>query len=94
MKKNEKDVDLYQGREFEDLGIEEVGQWTEQMFRTLHGSNRSSTPGFKPRTLLTGNPGGIGHGWLKRLFVERNFKPHEERKTTILSKHLSKTTRL
>jgi phage terminase large subunit len=74
---NEKDVDLYQGREFEDLGIEEVGQWTEQMFRTIHGSNRSSTPGFKPRTLLTGNPGGIGHQWLKRIFVERRFKTYE-----------------
>lgn len=74
---NEKDVELYQGREFEDLAIEEAGQWTEQMFRTLHGSNRSSTPGFRPRTLLTGNPGGIGHAWLKRLFVEQRFKAFE-----------------
>jgi len=74
---NERDVDLYQGREFEDLEIEEAGQWTEQMFRTLHGSNRSATPGFKPRTLLTGNPGGIGHTWLKRIFVERRFNERE-----------------
>lgn len=74
---NESDVELYQGREFEDLAIEEAGQWTEKMFRTLHGSNRSSTPGFAPRTLLTGNPGGVGHGWLKRIFVERRFNPRE-----------------
>lgn len=74
---NEQDVTLYQGREFEDLAIEEAGQWTEQMFRTLYGSNRSSTPGFKPRCLLSGNPGGVGHGWLKRTFVERRFKPNE-----------------
>lgn len=73
----EPDVELYQGREFEDLAIEEAGQWTEGMFRTLHGSNRSSSPGFKPRTLLTGNPGGIGHSWLKRLFVERRFGQRE-----------------
>ncbi len=74
---NEKDVETYQGREFEDLAIEEAGQWTEQMFRTLHGSNRSSTPGFSPRCLLTGNPGGIGHQWLKRIFIEKRFKPTE-----------------
>lgn len=74
---NETDVELYQGREFEDLAIEEAGQWTEAMFRTLHGSNRSSTEGFRPRTLLTGNPGGIGHSWLKRLFIERRFKERE-----------------
>lgn len=74
---NENDVDLYQGREFEDLAIEEAGQWTEAMFRKLHGSNRSATPGFKPRALLTGNPGGIGHSWLKRLFIDRRFKDLE-----------------
>ena len=74
---SEKDVELYQGREFEDLGIEEAGQWTEQMFRTLYGSNRSATMGFKPRTMLTGNPGGVGHAWLKRIFIERRFNERE-----------------
>lgn len=75
--KNEADVDLYQGREFHDLGIEEAGQWSEGMFRKLLGSNRSSKAGIKPRALLTGNPGGIGHTWLKRLFIERRFKERE-----------------
>jgi phage terminase large subunit len=74
---NENDVGLYQGREFHDLAIDEAGQWTEQMFRTLQGSNRSSKPGIRPRTILTGNPGGIGHGWLKRLFIERRFNERE-----------------
>lgn len=76
--KQEKDTELYQGREYEDLAIEEAGQWPEGMFWTLYGSNRSSKPGFQARCLLTGNPGGIGHGWLKRLFIERRFKPHEQ----------------
>lgn len=74
---NEKDVDLYQGREFEDLAIEEAGQWTEPMFRKLLGSNRSAKAGFSPRCLLTGNPGGIGHSWLKRIFIERRFNSFE-----------------
>jgi phage terminase large subunit len=74
---NEADLDRYQGREYDDLGIEEAGQWTESMFRTLHGSNRTSKPGIKPRCLLTGNPGGIGHGWLKRLFVTKQFRERE-----------------
>jgi len=74
---NEDDVDIYQGREFHDLGIDEAGQWTENMFRRLHGSNRSSIAGIKPRSMLTGNPGGVGHGWLKRLFIERRFNDRE-----------------
>lgn len=73
----ETDADLYQGREFHDLGIDEAGQWTETMFRKLHGSNRSSREGIRPRCALTANPGGIGHSWLKRLFVERRFRERE-----------------
>lgn len=74
---SEKDLDLYQGREFADLGIEEAGQWTEQSFRRLMGSNRSSKPGVPARAALTANPGGIGHKWLKRLFIERRFNDRE-----------------
>jgi phage terminase large subunit len=74
---NEADVDLYQGREFHDLAIDEAGQWPEPMFRRLLGSNRSSKSGVFARAILTGNPGGIGHGWLKRLFVERRFNERE-----------------
>ena len=74
---SERDVGLYQGREFHDLGIEEAGQWPETTVNTLRGSNRSSKAGIKARTALTGNPGGIGHKWLKRIFVEKRFKPRE-----------------
>lgn len=76
--KNEQDVWLYQGREWDDLGIEEAGQWTESMFQTLRGSNRSSKKGIRPRTALTGNPGGIGHQWLKRIFIDRRFNERED----------------
>lgn len=75
--KNESDVDLYQGREFHDLGIDEAGQWLEAMFRRLLGSNRSSRSDIPARCILTGNPGGLGHGWLKRLFIERRFNSLE-----------------
>lgn len=75
--KNDADVFLYQGREMHDLAIDEAGQWTESMFRTLQGSNRSTLPGVQPRTLLTGNPGGVGHGWLKRIFIERRHNERE-----------------
>jgi phage terminase large subunit len=74
---NETDVDLYQGREFHDLAIDEAGQWPEAMFRRLLGSNRSSRTGILARAILTGNPGGVGHGWLKRLFIERRFNERE-----------------
>ena len=72
-----RDLKKFQGQEYHDLGIEEAGEWAEDWFWTLKGSNRSSNPAIKPRCLMTGNPGGEGHKWLKRLFIERNFRPLE-----------------
>ena len=73
-----RDLENHQGVEYHWLGIEEAGEWPEDWFWTLKGSNRSSNPKIKPRCLLTGNPGGVGHKWLKRLFIDRNFRSVEE----------------
>jgi phage terminase large subunit len=73
----ERDLSLHQGQEYHDLGIEEAGEWDESWFWTLKGSNRSSYPRIPVRCLLTGNPGGIGHKWLKRLFIDRAFRSME-----------------
>lgn len=77
---DEKDVFLYQGREYHILIIDEVGQWPESMFWTLLGSNRSSNPKIKPCCIITGNPGGIGHKWLKRIFIDRDLRDVENPK--------------
>jgi phage terminase large subunit len=74
---NEKDVALQQGREIQNLGIDEAGTWLESTFRTLLGSNRSSNPKIPSRCALTANPGNVGHQYLKRLFIERRFKERE-----------------
>jgi len=71
------DVYLYQGREYEIIAIDEAGQWEFSTFHTLRGSNRTSKQGIIPVTILTGNPGGIGHKWLKRLFIDKQFKAKE-----------------
>jgi phage terminase large subunit len=75
---HESDLGLHQGQEYTDLGIDEVGEWPEDWFWTLKGSNRTGRAGCAPRCLLTGNPGGLGHKWLKRLFIDRNFRSVEK----------------
>lgn len=74
----ERDLSLHQGVEYHDLGIEEAGEWPEDWFWRLKGSNRTSYPAIPVRCLLTGNPGGTGHKWLKRLFIDRNFRSMEK----------------
>lgn len=78
--RNTDELDKYQGREFNDLGIEEAGQWTEEMLTKILGSNRSTVEGYKARALYTGNPGGPGHAYLKRLFVKREYTEKENPK--------------
>ncbi len=75
--RSDADVALYQGREIQDLGIDECGQWSEGMFRTLLGSNRSSRVGIPARCAITMNPGGFGHAWIKRIFINREFNERE-----------------
>jgi len=76
------DVYTYQGREYEDISIDEITQHEETVFKILRSSNRTSNKEFsakggKVSMLLTGNPGGIGHGWAKRLFIDKQFTENE-----------------
>lgn len=74
--KSDEDVSQYQGREFDVIAIDEATQITEQMFRTLAASVRG-TNNLPKRMYLSCNPGGIGHGWVKRLFVRGEYKQGE-----------------
>lgn len=66
-------LDDYQGKEYDIVFIDEATQFTEEEFRTL-GACLRGTNDFPKRFYLTCNPGGIGHQWVKRLFIDRNFK--------------------
>lgn len=63
----------YQGQEYDWIFLDEATQFTEQEFRTLGGCLRGVNE-IPKRFYLTCNPGGIGHNWVKRLFITRQFK--------------------
>lgn len=64
---NRKELKKVQGAEVDDLGLEEAGDWFEDEYETLLATNRSAL--YEPRAMLSANPGGRGHAWLKRRFV-------------------------
>ena len=77
---NEQDVLQYQGQAYDVIGMEEATMFTEFQYNCLRESNRSSglmEEKFPPRMYLTMNPGGVGHHWVKRLFVDRAYKDKE-----------------
>ena len=71
------DDDEYQGVEYDWIFMEEATQFSERQFRTLGACLRGATK-VPRRMYLTCNPGGIGHLWVKRLFVDREYREGEK----------------
>ena len=74
---NEGDLGQYQGAEYDVAFIDEAGQLQESWIRKINLCVRG-TNGFPKRTYYTLNPGGPGHAYFKRVFVDRNFNPDED----------------
>ena len=77
----EADVLQYQGQAYEVIGMEEATQFTYFQFLCLTECNRvsgSMTKPFKPRMYFTCNPGGVGNSWVKRLFIDREYRSNED----------------
>lgn len=72
----EADLLQYQGQEFDIIAIDEATQISEHSFSVLTAALRGADP-FPKRMYLTCNPGGIGHGWVKRLFIDREYRESE-----------------
>lgn len=72
-----KDELEYQGQEYDWIFMDEATQFTEDQFLNLcaclRGANR-----IPKRIYLTCNPGGVGHFWVKRLFVTRDYREGED----------------
>ena len=71
-----RDALRYQGQEYDIIAIDEATQLNEYQFSIFKACLRGV--GDLPRRMyLTCNPGGIGHAWVKRLFVDRCFRADE-----------------
>lgn len=72
----EKDLGRFQGTECDILYLDEATQFTEVMFKELAACVRGDTP-FPKRIYITCNPGGVGHQWVKRLFIDKAYEENE-----------------
>lgn len=63
----------YNGLEYDWIFIDEATQFSERAFNFLGGCLRGVNE-FPKRMYLTCNPGGVGHRWVKRLFIDRQYK--------------------
>ena len=69
--KDENSYTKYQGHEYHRMLIEELTQIpSEELYLKLISSCRSTVDNLRPRVFATCNPGGVGHFWVKKRFVE------------------------
>ena len=73
----DKDLDRFQGTEFDILFLDEATQFSEDQYKMLIACVRGVND-FPKRVYITCNPGGVGHQWVKRLFIDRIYNTGEE----------------
>lgn len=60
----------YQGKEFHFIGFDELTQFLESQYLYLHSRARTTNPDIPIQIRSTTNPGGIGHVWVKKRFID------------------------
>lgn len=60
----------HEGHQYAYLGFDELQTFTERMYLYLFSRNRSSNPDVRLFTRSTFMPGGIGHFWVKKRFID------------------------
>jgi phage terminase large subunit len=66
------------GAQYQDIFVDEATQMVQEDFEWLTTCLRAdSTSKIRPRLVSTCNPGGIGHAYIKRVFIDKEFRQNE-----------------
>lgn len=74
---NENDANHFQGVEYDVIFIEEATQLPEDWIKNIAASCRGANL-FPHRIYYTCNPGGPGHAYIKRIFIDQVYKDGED----------------
>lgn len=64
------DIYRYQGVEMPGIGVDELTQFPLAWIEYLRTRNRTSNADWPVMFIAGTNPGGIGHGWVKKRFID------------------------
>lgn len=70
------DLDRLQGVEYDVIFLDEATQLSEYQMKTITACLRGVN-NFPKRVYYTCNPGGQGHGYIKRIFIDRRYEEGE-----------------
>ena len=65
-----KDKIKYQGQNYDFIGIDELTHFTYEEYVYLKSRNRPNGKDTRVYLRMTCNPGGVGHAWVKKQFID------------------------
>src|SRR3990167_8947623 len=68
--KNHDDIYKYQGAEYNRILFDELTHFTEDMYTFILTCLRTTDPKLKCQVYCSSNPGGLGHSWVKKRFID------------------------
>ena len=71
------DLDRLQGVEYDIIYLDEATQLSEYQMKTITACLRGAND-FPKRIYYTMNPGGQGHGYIKRIFIDKSYEGGED----------------
>ena len=71
------DLDRLQGQEYDIICLDEATQLSEWQMKTITACLRGVND-FPKRVYYTCNPGGQGHGYIKRIFIDKKYEEGED----------------
>ncbi|MBE5774541.1 MAG: Terminase-like family protein [Clostridiales bacterium] len=71
------DLDRLQGVEYDVIYLDEATQLSEHQMKTITACLRGAND-FPKRIYYTMNPGGQGHGYIKRIFIDKRYESGED----------------
>jgi len=74
---NDSDLMQYQGAEYDVIFLDEATNLTEFQMKTIVACLRG-TNDFPKRIYFTCNPGGQGHQYIKRIFIDKRYEGGED----------------
>ena len=74
---NDKDLEQYQGAEYDVIFLDEATQLQEMWIKKISACVRGVNA-FPKRIYYTCNPGGASHGYFKRLFIDKRYEDGED----------------
>ena len=74
---HDKDLERLQGQEYDVIFLDEATQLSEHQMKTIAVCCRGVNP-FPKRVYYTCNPGGQGHSYIKRIFIDKKYEHGED----------------